>query len=42
MTIAQKVVALFMRAWIEIICFLHKIFSLGVALFMRAWIEIYK
>ena len=34
------IVALFMRAWIEIYSFIPKFYVFFVALFMRAWIEI--
>ena len=38
--IGQTLVALFMRAWIEIISKTNVSFVTLVALFMRAWIEI--
>ena len=40
MLLSYIVVALFMRAWIEISLFENKASWNNVALFMRAWIEI--
>ena len=36
----MKTVALFTRAWIEILSILYRVFVKTVALFTRAWIEI--